>query len=55
MKATVLAMIFRGGEVLAPAGKTELQAGDVVDVLVEDADAHDLFGVIAGQRSLRAR
>ena len=24
-----------------------LEAGDVVEVLVEDADAHDLFGVIA--------
>jgi ribosomal protein S12 methylthiotransferase len=29
-----------------PAG---LKAGDFVDVVVEDADAHDLFGVIAGQ------
>jgi ribosomal protein S12 methylthiotransferase len=28
-----------------PAG---LKAGDFVDVVVEDADAHDLFGVIAG-------
>jgi ribosomal protein S12 methylthiotransferase len=25
-----------------------LQAGDFVQVEVEDADAHDLFGVIAG-------
>ena len=25
-----------------------LKAGDIVDVTVEDADAHDLFGVIAG-------
>ena len=25
-----------------------LNAGDIVEVLVEDADAHDLFGVIAG-------
>jgi ribosomal protein S12 methylthiotransferase len=24
-----------------------LKAGDIVDVTVEDADAHDLFGVIA--------
>ena len=24
-----------------------LKAGDIVDVMVEDADAHDLFGVIA--------
>ncbi len=28
-----------------PAG---LQAGDIVDVRIEDADAHDLFGVISG-------
>jgi ribosomal protein S12 methylthiotransferase len=27
-----------------PAG---LAAGDIVEVLIEDADAHDLFGVIA--------
>jgi ribosomal protein S12 methylthiotransferase len=26
-----------------------LQPGDFVSVTVEDADAHDLFGVIAGQ------
>ncbi|MCK9540957.1 MAG: 30S ribosomal protein S12 methylthiotransferase RimO [Novosphingobium sp.] len=25
-----------------------LQAGEIVDVLVEDSDAHDLFGIIAG-------
>ena len=24
-----------------------LKQGDIVDVLVEDADAHDLFGVVA--------
>ncbi|MBA4355310.1 MAG: 30S ribosomal protein S12 methylthiotransferase RimO, partial [Novosphingobium sp.] len=28
-----------------PAG---LRTGDFVDVLIEDADAHDLYGVIAG-------
>ena len=27
-----------------------LKAGDVVAVTVEDADAHDLFGVIAAER-----
>ena len=26
---------------------TGLKQGDIVEVLVEDADAHDLFGVIA--------
>lgn len=25
-----------------------LKAGDIVDLVVEDADEHDLFGVIAG-------
>jgi len=24
-----------------------LTQGDIIDVLVEDADAHDLFGVVA--------
>ena len=41
-KATVLAMIFRGGEVLAPAGKTELQAGDVVVAIVTPASEEQL-------------
>ncbi len=27
---------------------TDLKTGDFVDVLVEDADAHDLYGVIVG-------
>lgn len=33
-KSVVLAMIFRGTEVLAPTGKTELQNGDVVVAIV---------------------
>jgi ribosomal protein S12 methylthiotransferase len=36
------------GSVLVRNAPAALRAGDVVEVLVEDADEHDLFGVIAG-------
>jgi ribosomal protein S12 methylthiotransferase len=35
------------GQVLLRNVPATLSAGDIVEVLVEDADAHDLFGVIA--------
>ena len=34
------------GQVLLRNVPEDLRAGDIVRVLVEDADAHDLFGVI---------
>ena len=35
------------GQVLLRDVPQDLKSGDIVDVLIEDADAHDLFGVIA--------
>ncbi|HWU02482.1 MAG TPA: 30S ribosomal protein S12 methylthiotransferase RimO [Novosphingobium sp.] len=35
------------GQVLLRNVPGELKAGDIVDVLIEDADAHDLFGMVA--------
>ena len=39
---------FPGGAVYLREVPATLAAGDVVQVLIEDSDAHDLFGVIAG-------
>lgn len=36
------------GAVLLRNVPADLRPGDIVEVLIEDADAHDLFGVIAG-------
>src|SRR3546814_17338570 len=33
----------------------ELKAGDIVDVEIEDADGHELFGVMAGQSKIWRR
>jgi Trk K+ transport system NAD-binding subunit len=47
--STVLSMIFRGDEVLAPSGNLKLQAGDLATLIIKPEDEHTIAGLFKGK------
>jgi trk system potassium uptake protein TrkA len=47
--STVLSMIFRGDEVLAPSGNLKLQSGDLATLIIKPEDEHIIAGLFKGK------